>query len=92
MLLNLLSCLIETLEAAEAADRNLDSRYIKGLLALTAKSVAVQAGAHTQAKGSQKVQQAQGLIAWGDRLLAGRDYVGAADEYQQAMRESQGVR
>lgn len=87
---------LEYMEAAEAADPNLDLTYDKGLLALAAKSVAVGAIAEaTAAANSQndplKIQEATALVAEGDLLLMAPDYVGAVDKYQKAVRRVQGT-
>ena len=87
---------LQYLEAAEAADPDLDLTSIKGFLAVTAKSVAVGAIAQadavaTRPKDRLKIEQANGLVAQGDMLLAELDYVGAVDKYQQAVRKVQGM-
>ena len=87
---------LEFMEAAEAADPNLDLTFDKGLLALAAKSVAV--GAITEAeevaykqKDLQKIEDATDLVAEGDVLLAVPDCVSAVDKYQEAVRKVQGI-
>lgn len=84
------------LEAAEAADPSLDLTDDKGLLALAAKSVAVEAIAEAEAVAFQpddlqKIQQAKDLVAEGNTLLAAQDYVGAVDKYQRAVRKVQDI-
>ncbi len=81
---------LRKLEAAEAAAPGLDLTNDKGLLALAAKSVAVEAIEKAEAlavkpKDLQKIQQARDLVAQGDALLAAHDYVGAVDKDQQAV-------
>jgi hypothetical protein len=88
---------IQELEEAESFDADLDLTYIKGLLALSAKAVTVQAIAQAEAVATKpgdqrKIQQAKDLMAEGDTLLAGGDYVGAVDNYQQAVRKVDGIR
>ena len=85
------------LEAAEAVDPSLDLADVKGLLALTAKSEAVDAIAQAEAAASKqnernKIAQAHDLVSQGDALLAVWDYVGAVDRYQEAVRKVQGIR
>ena len=87
---------LDYLEAAEAADPNLDLSYDKGLLALAAKSVAVGAIADATAVADKpnelkKIQAAEDLVAEGDALLTVPDYVAAVDSYQEAVREVQGM-
>ena len=87
---------LKYLEAAEAANPNLDLTYDKGLLALAAKSVSVGAIAEAEAVAFKpndllKIQQAKNLVAQGDALLAAYDYVSAVDQYQQAVREVQNI-
>lgn len=87
---------LQELEAAEAVDPNLDLTFIKGLLALTAKSTAVEAIGQAEAVATKpnelrKIQQAKDLVAQGDTLLAAFDYVGAVDRYQRVVREVQGI-
>jgi hypothetical protein len=84
------------LEAAEAADPSLDLTYDKGLLALAGKSVAVGAIAEAEAVAFKpndllKIQQAKGLVAEGDAMLAVPDYIGAVDKYQEAVRKVQNI-
>ncbi|MDH4136494.1 MAG: hypothetical protein OEW09_07255, partial [Anaerolineae bacterium] len=87
---------MQYLEAAEAANPALDVGYTKGLLALTAKSIAVDTIAQAEAVATKpnelrKIQQARDLVAQGDMLLVALDHVGAVDKYQQAVREVQGI-
>ena len=84
------------LEAAEAADPGLDLTYDKGLLALAAKSVAVEAVAAEEEVADKpaelrKIEQAEALMSQGDALLAARDYLGAVNRYQLAIRAVQGI-
>jgi hypothetical protein len=84
------------LEAAEAADPDLDLTFEKGLLTLAAKSAAVgaigDAEVHADQPNEQKrVQEAKDLVALGDGLLAASDNIGAVGNYQEAAREVQGV-
>jgi hypothetical protein len=87
---------LEYMEAAEAADPNLDLIYDKGLLSLAAKSVTVgvivdaTAVADSQNK-LLKIQESTALVAEGDVLLAIPNYVGAVDKYQEAVRKVQGI-
>ena len=88
---------IQELEEAESFDADLDLTYIKGLLALSAKAVTVRAIAQAEAVATKpgdqrKIQQAKDLMAEGDTLLAGRDYVGAVNHYQQAVRKVDAIR
>jgi len=87
---------LEYLEAAEAANPNLDLTDIKGLLALTAKSVAVGAIEQAETLATkpnelQKIEQAKVLVAEGDALRTAADYAGAVEKYQQAVRELPGI-
>jgi hypothetical protein len=87
----------DALQAAEAAgDASLDMMRLKGLLALTAKSAAVEAIQQAEAMANKpneqrKVQSAKDLIATGDDLLASGDYVGAVSRYQEAVRAVQSI-
>lgn len=79
----------------EAADPGLDLTSIKGLLALTAKSIVAVAivliePSFKKPNDQRKLKQARRLLAQGDTLLAGSQFVGAVDRYQQAMRWLQG--
>ncbi len=87
---------MQELEAAEARDASLDLTILKSLLALTAKSVAVDALERAEATArnpahDRKIQNAANQITEGDGLLAARDYVGAVDSYQEAVREASSV-
>lgn len=86
---------IQYLEDAEAADASLFLTNEKSLLALSAKSVAVQAiavaeAAATKPKDRQKVAQAKALVAAGDGLLAGEDYVGVVGNYRGSRADGPG--
>ena len=89
---------LQELEAAKAADPTLDLLSAKTLLALAAKSVAVQALEDAERLANvpgeqQKVAQARQLLAEGDSLLAsGADLLGAVSKYQEAVRQVQGIR
>jgi hypothetical protein len=81
----------QSMQYLEAADPGLDLGRIESLLALSAKSVAInavmQAGAAaTRANVLRKVQEARDLIAEGDGLLAALDLVGAVERYERAVR------
>ncbi len=88
---------LQELEAAEAADPTLDLSSAKALLALAAKSVAVQAiddaeGVADRPGEQQRVAQALQLLAEGNSLLAwGTDVLGAVNKYQEAVRQVQGL-
>ena len=87
---------MQELEAAEARDASLDLTILKSLLALTAKSVAVDALERAEAAArnpahDRKIQNAANQITEGDGLLAARDSVGAVDSYQEAVREASSV-
>jgi PKD repeat protein len=87
---------LQDLEAAEVADPSLDLTAAKRLLAWTAQSVAVdiiaqaEAAANTPAE-QQQVNQAKGLLAEGESLLAADDYLGAVTKFQDALQKAQGV-
>jgi hypothetical protein len=64
---------------------------INNLLALAAKSLAMEAIIQAEAGASRpnqlrKIQQAKDLVAQGDTLLATSDFVGAVNKYEQAER------
>ncbi len=89
---------VQALEAAEAADPegDLDLSAQKAMLAMTAKSVAVEAISGAEAVADKRnekreVEAAWGLVAAGDGLLAGGDYVGAVGQYRGAVQAVQGV-
>jgi len=88
---------LQELEAAEAADPTLDLLSAKALLALAAKSVAVQAIDDAESVADrpgeqQRVAQALQLLAEGNSLLAwGTDVLGAVNKYQEAVRQVQGL-
>jgi hypothetical protein len=87
---------MQELEAAEARDASLDLTTLKRLLALTAKSIAVDALDRAEAvtrnqAHDRKIQNAANQITEGDSLLAARDFVGAVDSYQEAVREASAV-
>jgi cellobiose-specific phosphotransferase system component IIA len=87
---------MQELEAAEARDASLDLTTLKRLLALTAKSIAVDALDRAEAvtrnqAHDRKIQNAANQITEGDSLLAARDFVGAVDSYQDAVREASAV-
>jgi PKD repeat protein len=88
---------LQYLEAAEAANPNLDLADIKGLLALTAKSVAVRAIEQAETLATKpnelrKIEQAKVLVAEGDVLRTAADYAGAVEKYQQAVQELPGIK
>ena len=81
---------IEDLEDAEAADPTLDLSEVKELLALIAKSVALDVIEQAQAAASspadwQKIDQALALMAEGEALLETGDYLGAVDKFRDAL-------
>jgi len=87
---------LQYMEAAEAADPNLDLTYDKGLLSLAAKSVVVGVIAEATAEANTqnallKIQEATNLVAEGDGLLSIPDYVNAVGKYQEAGRKVQGI-
>ena len=87
---------LQYLEAAQEADPSLDLANVKDFLALTAKSVAVEAIAQAEAEATKqnewrKIAQAHDILAQGNALLAAWDYVGAVGKYQEAVREVQGI-
>jgi hypothetical protein len=87
---------LQEMAAAETADPDLDLTNSKGLLALAAKSVAVEAIAQAEAVATRpndlrKIEQANDLVAQGDALLAAPEYVGGVTKYQEAVREVQGM-
>lgn len=88
---------VQYLLLAEAADPTLDLRYVRDLLALAAKSVAIdaviQAGAlATRSNELRKTEAARVLVVEGDALLVALDHVAAVDTHQQAVREVLGIR
>ena len=88
---------MQLLQTAEAGDPGLDLAPQKNLLALTAKSTAVQAvlesdAAATKNNEKRKVDAAYGLIDDGDAQLAALNYVGAVDTYREAAQEVQGIK
>jgi hypothetical protein len=75
----------------------IDVSRIQGLLALTAKALAVEAIARAEAitvKPAQKrkIQQAKQAVLQGDTLLAAKNYSGATGKYQEAIRTVQGIK
>ena len=86
----------QSLERAGSVDPSLDMDQIKGLLALSAKSITVNeiVQAEMEAKKPKefkKIEQAWDLVADGDAFLADQDYLGAVESYQEAQREVQGI-
>ena len=87
----------DALQVAEAGgDASLDMMRLKGLLALTAKSAAVEAIQQAEALADKsneqrKVQNAKDHVAAGDDLLASGDYVGTMIRYQLAVRAVQSI-
>lgn len=72
---------------ASAADPTLDTQFIRGILALTGKSVAVQAIARAESRASNpsdddKIASARASVAAGDDDLAAGDHVGAVSHYK----------
>jgi hypothetical protein len=87
---------IDTLEDAEAADPGLDLTTLKGLIALSAKSVALDAIAEADAATSGPaadavLQEASDRIDGGDDRVAVGDYTGAIDEYRKAVQLAEGL-
>jgi VCBS repeat-containing protein len=81
---------IEDLEAAEAADSTLDLSEIKELLALTAKSVALDIIEQAQAVAStpadqQEIDDAIAFIVAGELSLESGDYLGAVGNFRDAL-------
>jgi hypothetical protein len=82
---------LRDLNGAGAIVTNPNLTQIKLLLALTAKSVAVEAitkaeAAATRPNSTQKIREAKALVAAGDSLLAGGSHWAAAGKYQEAAR------
>lgn len=87
---------VQYLLLAEAADPSLDLRYVRDLLALAAKSVAIDAviqakSLATTSNQLRKTQDAGALVVEGDDLLVALDHVAAVDAYQQAGRGVLGI-
>ncbi len=81
---------IHPLETAEAADPALRLAKLKGLVTLTAKSVAVGAISRAEAKASndgqrKQVVAAKDLLAQGQSLLNGRDYASAIKRFRDVL-------
>jgi hypothetical protein len=74
---------IQDLEEAENADPTLDLSEIKEVLALTAKSVALEV--ISQAGELANVEGAYALISEGQILLDGGNYLGAVSKFQDAI-------
>jgi hypothetical protein len=87
-----------SLEDAETADPQLNLSSIKGLLGLSAKSLAVETIGKAESvavKSSQlkKIDQAKDLVLDGDQaLMAELDYVAAIADYQEAIRTVLGIK
>lgn len=84
------------LDEAEAADPALDLTYVKGLLALAAKSITVGAIADSEAvatkdKEFKKIAQAKANVVSGDQLLATGHHAEAVGLYQEAVRAILGI-
>lgn len=87
---------MQSLETAETLDANLDLAPQKSLLALTAKSAAMDAivvadVAAVKRSEIRKVADAYALIDDGDAQLVVHDYVGAVDTYRAAAQAVQGI-
>jgi hypothetical protein len=81
----------------EAADPRLDLGTIAGLLALSAKAVAVDTVVQAEATATRgnalrKIQQAWDYVGQGDALLAALDPVGAVRRYEKAVTKIGGGR
>jgi hypothetical protein len=81
---------IQFLETAAAADPSLDFTRLNSLLALTAKSVAVEALARAEATAynpgqRQKVEAAKASLAQGQSLLNDRQYAAAVGAFREAL-------
>lgn len=87
---------LQYLKAAEATDPELDLMSADGLIALAAKSIAVEAirlatAATSRPNDLRKIQQANDLLAQGDMQMAASDYIGAALSYREAVQRVQGI-
>jgi hypothetical protein len=85
-----------SLEAAGQLDAALDLASSKSLLALSAKSAAMESILDAEAKADKpgdirKIADALALVDVADELLAGLNYVDAVDVYRQAAQEVQGI-
>lgn len=83
---------LRELNGAGAILTSPDLTQIKLLLALTAKSVAVEAITKAEAAARQqnelrKIAEAKALVSAGDALLSGQAFTGAAERYQAALRK-----
>jgi hypothetical protein len=81
---------IPPLETAEAADSALHLVKLKGLVTLTAKSVAVDSISRAEARASndgqrKQVAAAKDLLAQGQSLLTGRDYASAIKKFRDVL-------
>jgi hypothetical protein len=84
------------LTSAEEADSGLDFTHEKGLLALAAKSAALEVVEAAQAVATQpaliaKVKAARALMEQGDALLAQALHQQSVKRYQEAVRAVQGI-
>lgn len=82
------------LEAAELADPLLSFTKLKSLIALTAKSVAVESVTRAEASASnsgqrKQVEAAKVLLSQGQSLLVLRNYTGAVDSFSKAIAKTQ---
>jgi len=87
---------IACLDMAEAYDADLDLTYVKGLLALAAKSIVIGAIQDAEvlvvkANHLKKIQQAKALVLLGDEALASSLHLVAVGKYQEAFRAILGI-
>ena len=78
---------LSELDRAGPIATNPDLAQIKLLLALTARSVAMEAITRASATSRQKIVEAEALVSQGDALLSGQSFWGAAEKYQAAGRK-----
>jgi PKD repeat protein len=83
---------LSELDRASPITTNPDLAQIKLLLALTARSVAVEAITKASAVGPrqnelQKILEAKALVSEGDALLSNQSFWGAAEKYQAGARK-----
>jgi hypothetical protein len=95
--LQMMKLALQYLEAAEAGDPSLNFANQEALLALAARSEAIDVIEDAEAMASgpndlRKIGETRTLLARGDELRSARDYVNAVDKYGSAVRSVLGIR